>query len=207
MLLICAWATAAPQVESLQAPAWLIRGGVTTALEPGIEIQSGDLLQSGADSRVIIRLREGSRVHLAQRKRVGIWVVEVESETPEGDNNKIEKIEELGILLAAGTVRLENLDTATTAARAISAQAAEVSFIVRNGDVYATIRTTATLCSIAEQTLIKVKGKLLSIQEPNSCYHENQVLPDEIELTKQLAQQVVFRTNADTVAMRRGHVS
>jgi SPOR domain len=202
--LICGWACAAPQIESLQPPAWLIRGGVTSALELGLEIQRGDVLQSGTDGRVLVRLRNGARLHMAGQTRVGIWVIEVKQEATEGETAKIEKLEELGILVATGTIRLENPDSETTAARAISAQAAEISFIVRNGDVYASVQTTATLCSLAGQTLLKVKGKLLSIQEPNSCYRENRVTADDVGLSKRLAQQVALKLGGGTTAMNRG---
>src|SRR5690349_22736038 len=57
-------AQVAASVEGVQMPAWIERGGVKSPLLPGMELKPGDKVIAGADSRVMIKLSEGSVVRL-----------------------------------------------------------------------------------------------------------------------------------------------
>jgi len=59
-------AAAAATVEAVQAPAWRDRGGLTVPLAAGMELQSGDVLRTGAGARAYLMLAEGSRVKLGE---------------------------------------------------------------------------------------------------------------------------------------------
>ena len=59
-----ALAQVAAMVEGVQMPAWLERNGVKSPLLPGMELKPGDKIIAGADSRVMIKLSEGSVVRL-----------------------------------------------------------------------------------------------------------------------------------------------
>ncbi len=62
---LCAAAPAAI-VEGIQMPAWVERGGARIPLTVAMELKPGDRLLTGADSRLMIRLAEGSIVKLGE---------------------------------------------------------------------------------------------------------------------------------------------
>ena len=54
-------------VEGVQMPAWLERGdGRKVPLAPGMELKAGEQVRSGANSRVLLKLSEGSLVKLGE---------------------------------------------------------------------------------------------------------------------------------------------
>jgi hypothetical protein len=57
-------AQVAATVEGVQMPAWIERNGVKSPLLPGMELKPGDKVIAGADSRVMVKLAEGSVVKL-----------------------------------------------------------------------------------------------------------------------------------------------
>ena len=57
-------AQVAAMVEGVQMPAWLERNGVKSPLLPGMELKPGDKVLTGGDSRVLVKLSEGSVVRL-----------------------------------------------------------------------------------------------------------------------------------------------
>lgn len=66
--LAAATAVAAPTavVEGVQMPAWVERGGVKQPLAPGMELQAADRITTGANSRILMRMAEGSQVKLGE---------------------------------------------------------------------------------------------------------------------------------------------
>ena len=67
-------ALAAPTavVEGVQMPAWVERGGVKQPLAAGMELQAADRLSTGADSRILLRLAEGSQVKLGENAQMSL---------------------------------------------------------------------------------------------------------------------------------------
>jgi cell division septation protein DedD len=68
-LLVSAPARAAPPaavVEGVQMPAWVERGGRRQPIVPGMELKPGDRLTTGAGSRLLVKLSEGSSVKLGE---------------------------------------------------------------------------------------------------------------------------------------------
>ena len=64
-----AFAQAAAQaayVEGVQMPAWVERNGVKQPLAAGAALQAGDKISTGADSRLLLRMSEGSQVKLGE---------------------------------------------------------------------------------------------------------------------------------------------
>jgi hypothetical protein len=56
----------AASVDSVQMPAWVERNGRRSPLLPGMELRAGDQIFTGAGSRAIVRLAEGSTVKLGE---------------------------------------------------------------------------------------------------------------------------------------------
>lgn len=73
-------ASASVRLETLRMPAWLDREGVTQPLAPGARLRAGDVLRTGNDSRVVLRLEEGSRIKLGENARFAIQEVAVEDD-------------------------------------------------------------------------------------------------------------------------------
>jgi hypothetical protein len=61
-----AHAQPAASIDSVQMPAWVERSGRRTPLLPGMELRAGDQIFTGAGSRAIVRLSEGSVVKLGE---------------------------------------------------------------------------------------------------------------------------------------------
>jgi hypothetical protein len=53
-------------VEGVQMPAWVERNGARTPASPGMELKPGDQLRTGAGSRLLVKLSEGSSVKLGE---------------------------------------------------------------------------------------------------------------------------------------------
>jgi hypothetical protein len=62
-------ATPDAEVEALQMPAWLTRGGKRVALEIGAALKNGDTITTGEGSRVVLKMAEGSTVKLGENAR------------------------------------------------------------------------------------------------------------------------------------------
>ena len=60
------FAQPAAVIESVQTPAWLERGGKRVPLVPGMELRAGDRIATGAGSRALVKLSEGSVVKLGE---------------------------------------------------------------------------------------------------------------------------------------------
>ena len=73
-LLAAAQAVAQPAavVEGVQMPAWVERSGRTSPVAPGMALQAGDQLRTGAGSRLLVKLSEGSLVKLGENGRLTI---------------------------------------------------------------------------------------------------------------------------------------
>jgi hypothetical protein len=61
-----ALAQPAASVEAVHMPAWVERNGRRTPLLPGMELRAGDQIFTGAGSRALVRLSEGSVVKLGE---------------------------------------------------------------------------------------------------------------------------------------------
>lgn len=53
-------------VEGVQMPAWVERSGRSSPVAPGMALQAGDQLRTGAGSRLLLKLSEGSLVKLGE---------------------------------------------------------------------------------------------------------------------------------------------
>ena len=61
---VAALAQPAAEVAGLNPPAFLVRDGITRALDAGTELVVGDVVQTGEGGRLLLRLAEGSDVKL-----------------------------------------------------------------------------------------------------------------------------------------------
>jgi len=59
-------------VEAVQMPAWVERGGASTPLAPGMGLRDRDQLKTGANSRLLLRMADGSLVKLGEKGSLGL---------------------------------------------------------------------------------------------------------------------------------------
>ncbi len=59
-------------VEAVQMPAWVERGGASTPLVPGMELRDRDQLKTGANSRLLLMMADGSLVKLGEKGSLGL---------------------------------------------------------------------------------------------------------------------------------------
>lgn len=62
-------AAAVGTVDGVQLPAWLDRAGLTVPISPGVSLQAGDTVRTGAGARLLLKLDEGSFVKLGENAR------------------------------------------------------------------------------------------------------------------------------------------
>ena len=67
-----AYAAPAAVVEGVQMPAWVERGGVRQPLAAGMELVAADRISTGANSRILLRLAEGSQVKLGENAQMSL---------------------------------------------------------------------------------------------------------------------------------------
>ena len=70
------FADPAAVVEGVQSPAWVEHDGVSTPLAPGMVLVAGDRVRTGADSRLLVKLAEGSHVKLGANASLAITALE-----------------------------------------------------------------------------------------------------------------------------------
>jgi len=59
-------------VEAVQMPAWVERSGASTPIAPGMELRDRDELKTGANSRLLLRMADGSLVKLGEQGSLGL---------------------------------------------------------------------------------------------------------------------------------------
>ena len=59
-------------VEIVQMPAWVERGGSRTPLAPGMQLRDRDEVRTGTNSRLLLRMADGSAVKLGERASLGL---------------------------------------------------------------------------------------------------------------------------------------
>lgn len=67
-----AHAADAARVEAVQVPAWLLRNGASLALRPAMALEAGDVVRTGNDARLLLRLAEGSLVRLGPNAELAL---------------------------------------------------------------------------------------------------------------------------------------
>jgi len=70
----CTTALAAPTavVEGVQMPAWVERGGAKQPIAPGMQLNAADRITTGPNSRLLLRLAEGSTVKLGENAMLSL---------------------------------------------------------------------------------------------------------------------------------------
>jgi hypothetical protein len=169
VLLGAAWqASAAPAavVEGVQMPAWLDRDGRSVPLAPGMELRSGDHLRTGAESRILLRLGEGSAVKLGENAAFRI------AELPPEEGGVFRS----AIRVLQGAFRFTTAVVAKQRRREVQVTVATVTIGIRGTDVWGRSRDERQIvCLIEGSVEVGAPGEApLVLDQPLQFYQRNQ---------------------------------
>jgi hypothetical protein len=112
-------------VEGVQMPAWVDRGGRSTPLAPGMELKAGDQLRTGAGSRLLVKLSEGSLVKLGENGSLRVAELQPAKELFKGVLSVLE-----------GAFRFTTQAIGASRRRSININVAQVTAGIRGTDLW-----------------------------------------------------------------------
>lgn len=157
-----ALAQAAGEVVALNAPAFLVRGGVTRPLEAGAALEPGDVLRTGADARVLLRMAEGSDVKLGADAEFAVRVFEQRSDGVFG-----------GLLdVLRGAFRFTTSLVSGRHQRDLQVRVATVTAGIRGTDIWGRANEQRDLVCLIEGNIRvrHIDGAVTSMDEPLTFY-------------------------------------
>lgn len=158
-------------VEGVQLPAWLDRAGLTVPVSPGISLQAGDTVRTGAGARLLLKLEEGSIVKLGENARFVI-----ERAQPRGG------VFEAAFSLATGAFRFTTETLAKASPRDVTIEIAQNATIgVRGTDLWGRGREDKDIVCLIEGK-IQVTGndrKPLTLDRPLQLFQSTRSAPPE----------------------------
>jgi hypothetical protein len=149
-------------VEGVQMPAWLERDGWSQPLNPGMEIRNGDSVRTGGNSRVLLKMGEGSLVKLGE--------------------NGILKFDNLGqrtnnlftatLDVAAGAFRFTTNVLAKLRKREVNVKIATVTAGIRGTDLWGKAASDRDIVCLIEGRISVARGNdaPIDMKDPLSFY-------------------------------------
>src|SRR5690242_5508795 len=130
-------------------PAWIERGGVKSPLLPGMELKPGDKVIAGADSRVMIKLSEGSTVKLGANGQLRFVELNATQQLFKGVLDVLE-----------GAFRFTTDVAGKNRKREVSIRASQVTAGIRGTDVWGrSVAGNEIVCLIEGKVEVSVKGE------------------------------------------------
>ncbi len=134
-----ALAQVAATVEGVQMPAWLERGGRRLPIIPGMELRAGDQLVTGAGSRALVKLADGSLVKLGENGQLGFAELSPARELFKAALNVLE-----------GAFRFTTDIVQKSRKREVSIRAAQVTAGIRGTDLWGRSRAGNEIVCLIE---------------------------------------------------------
>jgi hypothetical protein len=142
-------AQVAAMVEGVQMPAWLERNGVKSPLLPGMELKPGDKLLTGGDSRVLVKLSEGSVVRLGANGQLRFVEISATQQLFKGVLDVLE-----------GAFRFTTDVAAKGRKREVSIRASQVTTGIRGTDVWGrSVAGNEIVCLIEGAVEVTAQGE------------------------------------------------
>ena len=156
-----ALAQVAAVVEGVQMPAWIERDGRRLPLIPGMELRPGDQVVTGAGSRVMVKLAEGSLVKLGEKGQLRFSEL---SPTRELFKAALEVLE--------GAFRFTTDVVAKPRKREVTIRAAQVTAGVRGTDFWGRARQgNEIVCLFDGEVEVAAAGEApVTLREPRQFY-------------------------------------
>lgn len=132
----------AATVEAIQMPAWVERDARRTTLVPGMELRTGDLLHTGDEARLLMKLADGSLLKLGQNGTLRFSELVAVEEPPKDKTDKTDKTPpKLESLKAAfevleGPFRLTTERSSASVKRQFSVRLGQLAIAIRGTDLW-----------------------------------------------------------------------
>jgi len=176
-----AQAQPAASVEGVQMPAWLERNGRRTPLLPGMELRAGDQIFTGAGSRALVRLAEGSVVKLGENGTLRFTRIDRTGEIFKAA---------LGVL--QGAFRFTTELIGQTRRREIDIRVAQVTAGIRGTDLWGRgLKDNEVVCLIEGEIQVGAEGEAAqTLNQPLQFYRrtDGKTQPIGFIDAKQLAE-------------------
>lgn len=162
--LVASWPAAAQVaaiVEGVQSPAWVERGGRRLPLIPGMELRAGDQVVTGAGSRILVKLAEGSLIKLGENAQLGFAELSPSREIFKAALNVLE-----------GAFRFTTDLLAKERKRDVAIRAAQVTAGIRGTDLWGRSRAgNEIVCLIEGEIQVAAEGEQpVAMNQPLQFY-------------------------------------
>jgi cell division septation protein DedD len=134
-----ALAQVAATIEGVQMPAWVERGGRRVPIIPGMELRTGDQLVTGAGSRALVKLADGSLVKLGENGELGF-----------AELNPTRDLFKAALNVLEGAFRFTTDIVAKSRKREVSIRAAQVTAGIRGTDLWGRSRAGNEIVCLIE---------------------------------------------------------
>ena len=144
-----ALAQVAATIEGVQMPAWVERAGRRLPIIPGMELRAGDQLVTGAGSRALVKLADGSLVKLGENGQLGFQELNPAADLFKAALNVLE-----------GAFRFTTDIVAKSRRREVSIRAAQVTAGIRGTDLWGRSRAgNEIVCLIEGDIEVDAQGE------------------------------------------------
>lgn len=182
-------AAAVGSVEAVQLPAWLDRAGLTVPISPGIALQAGDTVRTGAGARMLLKLDEGSLIKLGENAKFVI-----EKAQPRGG------VFDAALNVVAGAFRFTTQAFASNTRRDVRIRVGQNATIgIRGTDLWGRGREDKDIVCLIEGK-IEITGndnKSLTLDQPLQFFQSTRTAPPEPLSLLPPAQLEVFAAETE----------
>jgi hypothetical protein len=156
-----AFAQVAATIEGVQMPAWVERAGRRLPIIPGMELRAGDQVVTGAGSRLLVKLADGSSVKLGENGQLRFAELSPTRELFKAALNVLE-----------GAFRFTTDIVAKNRKREVSIRAAQVTAGIRGTDLWGRSRAgNEIVCLIEGEIEVAAEGEpAVSMNQPLQFY-------------------------------------
>ena len=155
------FAQVAATIEGVQMPAWVERAGRRVPIIPGMELRAGDQVVTGAGSRLLVKLADGSSVKLGENGQLGF-----------AELNPARELFKAALNVLEGAFRFTTDIAAKTRKREVSIRAAQVTAGIRGTDLWGRSRQgNEIVCLIEGEIEVAAEGEpAVSMNQPLQFY-------------------------------------
>jgi hypothetical protein len=152
------------KIESVQMPAWVERAGVKIPAKSGMELNSGDVVNTGAGSRLLVRVDEGSTIKLGESARLDLASLQP-SPIPQG-------VFEIAMNVVKGAFRFTTTALGEGRRRNVDVRIGSISAGIRGTDIWGSSSTEKdVLCLIDGKITAQRDGEPeFSMNDPLTYY-------------------------------------
>jgi hypothetical protein len=166
----------AATVEAIQMPAWVERDARRTPLVPGMELKTGDVVHTGDEARLMMKLAEGSLLKLGQNGSLRFANLVAVEEPPKADkaDKTPPKLESLraAVEVLEGAFRFTTERSSPGLKRQLSVRLAQVAVAIRGTDLWGRSEFgRETVCLIEGRIEVAAEGESpVVLVQPRQLY-------------------------------------